>query len=168
MSNASSGVGSVVDGGRPELAVRPMEGAKDVDRVLELRREFCASERLPWDEAVTRRALLELSGDPAAGRVWLVEADAGPVGYAVLTRGFSLEFEGRDAFLDELYVRPAFRGRGLGRALVDAVEGGCRELGVRALHLEVDRDQTRVQELYRRAGFRDHDRYLMTKWIEAR
>jgi ribosomal protein S18 acetylase RimI-like enzyme len=37
---------------------------------------------------------------------------------------------------------------------------------VTALHLEVERKNKAAQEFYRRIGFQDHDRYLMTRWIE--
>ena len=46
------------------------------------------------------------------------------------------------------------------------VEGASRDLGVNALHLEVERTNVTGQSLYRKAGFEDHDRYLMTKWIQ--
>src|SRR5918997_799998 len=86
-------------------------------------------------------------------------------GYVVITFGFSLEFRGRDAFIDELFVKDAFRGRGLGAATIRFAEGVCRGRGVRALHLEVERANTGAQSVYRRAGFKDHDRYLLTKWL---
>lgn len=41
----------------------------------------------------------------------------------------------------------------------------CRSLGIKALHLEVDRVNTRAKQLYHRFGFQDHERYLLTKWL---
>ncbi len=46
-------------------------------------------------------------------------------------------------------------------------EAYCREHGVKALHLEVERHRQSAYELYRRAGFEDHDRYLMTKLLDG-
>lgn len=86
-------------------------------------------------------------------------------GYVVVAFGYSLEFHGRDAFVDELFLRPAFRGRSLGREVLRFVEEQCRAAGVTALHLEVERKNTAAQEFYRRLGFQDHDRYLMTRWL---
>ena len=60
------------------------------------------------------------------------------IGYLVLTIGYSLERGGRDAFIDELYVRAERRGRGLGALAVATAEAAARRLGVRAVHLEVD------------------------------
>ena len=85
------------------------------------------------------------------------------MGYVVLTLGYSLEYHGMDAFVDELYVAPNERGHGLGKRALALVETGCRKLGVRALHLEVEQNKLAAQELYRKWGFSDHRRYLMTK-----
>ena len=142
--------------------------ARDADALLPMIRALCEQDGTPFDETKVRRALAEILADERYGRVWLVEWDGEPAGYLVLTFGFSLEFGGRDAFIDELYVREGFRGRGLGRRAIERAERACRERGVSALHLEVERANTAAQELYRRSGFRDHDRYLMTKRIEQR
>ena len=40
-------------------------------------------------------------------------------------------------------------------------------MGVNAIHLEVDRGNDPACELYRRAGYQDHDRFLMTKWLNG-
>ena len=85
------------------------------------------------------------------------------LGYLAVTFGFSLEFYGRDAFIDELFIRPAFRGRGLGARALQSVEPECRALGVRALHLEVERDNAVGRELYRKQGFLDNERQLLSK-----
>ena len=79
--------------------------------------------------------------------------------------GYSIEYGGRDAFIDEVYIRAAYRGQGIGRQAMMFAETQCRALGVRALHLEVARDNTNAHALYRKVGFVDHDRYLMTKHI---
>ncbi|HYP53210.1 MAG TPA: GNAT family N-acetyltransferase, partial [Pyrinomonadaceae bacterium] len=67
----------------------------------------------------------------------------------------------------EFYLREEARGRGAGRRALEFVEGECRALGVRALHLEVERVNTNAQNLYRRCGFKDHDRYLLTKRVDV-
>jgi ribosomal protein S18 acetylase RimI-like enzyme len=77
----------------------------------------------------------------------------------------SLEFGGRDAFIDELYVRPAYRGQGIGTKVLKFADEVCRSAGVQALHLEVERKNVKAQTFYRKVGFQDHDRYLMTRWI---
>lgn len=92
-------------------------------------------------------------------------SDKEVAGYIVLTFGFSLEYHGRDALVDEIYLRERFRGQGTGTRGLQFIEGVCRELGIRALHLEVERANIIAQSVYRRAGFVDHDRYLLTKLV---
>lgn len=139
--------------------------ASDAEELIVLMREFYAFEHIAFDEGAARRALAQILHDRRFGVVHLIRAGAETAGYLVLTFGFSLEFQGRDAFVDELYLREPFRGRGIGRACIRFAAEVCRAEGVTALHLEVERRNTRAQALYRRTGFRDHDRYLLTKWL---
>lgn len=119
----------------------------------------------PFDEGRRRAIFEEFVTDDTFGRAWLIVESEKPVGYVVLTVSFSFEYRGRDAFIDELYVEEGFRGRGIGRRNMEFVEGVARELGVNAMHLEVSRDNDAGLELYRRTGYVDHGRYLMTKWL---
>jgi GNAT superfamily N-acetyltransferase len=81
------------------------------------------------------------------------------------TFGFSLESHGRHAFVDDPFIRPASRGADLGTRVLARVEDDCRRLGVRALHLEVERANRVAQSLYRRRRIRDNDRQLLTECL---
>ena len=142
-----------------------LAGPSDADALIEMMRDFNAHERIAFDEPQVRAALGQLLADDRNGLACLMLLGGEVAGYAVIAFGFSIEFRGRDAFVDELFVKEAFRGRGLAGAALRHAEGLCRARGVRALHLEVDRENTRAQAVYRRAGFKDHDRYLLTKWL---
>ncbi|MEW5774863.1 MAG: GNAT family N-acetyltransferase, partial [Thermodesulfobacteriota bacterium] len=120
----------------------------------------------PMDPAATGLALARLLERPDWGGA-LLAADAGrPAGYAVWTLGYSLEFGGRDALLDELYVAPEARGRGLGAALVDAAAGTAAAAGAATLHLEAMHGD-RVAEFYRRLGFAPRPSTYMTRALGA-
>lgn len=134
----------------------------DVDCLLTFMQEFYAESGYPLEAAAARSALQALAGDPGLGRVWMILHDGQPVGYVAVAFGFSLEYLGRDAFIDDFYIRPAFRHRGIGGRVLARVLGSCRNLDVRALHLEVERGNRPAQALYRRHGFRDNDRQLLT------
>lgn len=140
-------------------------GTSDADTLVAMMRDFNAHERIAFDEPEVRAALAQLLSNDSYGLACLVLLDGEAAGYFVLAFGFSIEFRGRDAFIDELFVKEEFRGRGLGGAALRHAEGLCRERGIRALHLEVERENTAAQSVYRRAGFADHDRYLLTKWL---
>jgi len=139
--------------------------ASDFELLVELMREFYAIEHLEFDERAARVALGQILGDRRFGVIHLIRVGEEAAGYLVLTFGFSLEFRGRDAFADELYLRENFRGRGIGKASLELAGAVCRQEKISALHLEVERVNTRAQGVYRQAGFHDHDRYLLTKWL---
>jgi ribosomal protein S18 acetylase RimI-like enzyme len=120
---------------------------------------------ITFDEAKARTALRKFLFLPAFGGVWLLFEGNATVGYIVLTLGFSFEFHGHDAFIDELYIDAAHRRRGFGRQALEFAEKKARERGVNAIHLEVDRGNDAAFELYRRVGYEDHQRFLMTKWL---
>ena len=137
----------------------------DVGSLIELMREYYAFERLPFDESHARATLQGILTDDSLGRLWLIHDDEKIVGYLVLTWGYSLEYRGRDAFLDELYIRASHRRRGIGTKALTFAEEVCRSFGIRALHLEVERENHGAQTFYSKAGFEDHSRYLLTKLI---
>ena len=119
----------------------------------------------PFDEERRRAVFADFVRDGTFGRSWLIVEGEKAVGYVVLTISFSFEYRGRDAYIDELYVEKEFRGRGIGRQAMRFVEKMGRAMNVNAIHLEVSRKNEAALELYRRAGYVDHDRYLMTKWL---
>lgn len=139
----------------------------EVDLLVQLIGEFYAESGYPLDEAAARGAFTQLVTQPELGRVWLVLVVDEPVGYLALTFGFSLEYYGRDAFIDDFYIRPAHRNQGLGSAVLHQVLEEAHRLDVRAVHLEVERTNHRAQAVYAKHGFRDNDRQLLTVRLSA-
>ena len=139
---------------------------RDLGAILALQREYYSGAKYPFDEPVARAALRTLLRRRSVGAVWLAEDGDGPFAYVVLTAGYSLEYHGPDAFVDELFVRESHRGGGIGAQALAAVEAECRRRGIRALHLEVEEDNPAALALYRRHGFEEHRRRLMTRLIE--
>lgn len=119
----------------------------------------------PFDESAARGALEQFLRDDSFGRAWLILDGAAPVGYVILTLGYSLEYRGRDAFIDEFFIAASHRSRGWGSAAIAFLEDAARSLGVRALHLEVSHSNPRAYDFYRRAGFADYRRFLLNKWL---
>ena len=140
--------------------------AVDVSRILQLMRAYYREDDYPFDDILASRAVRELLADEQLGWLWVIESNQRIVGYLAVTLGFSLEYRGRDAFIDELCLEPEARGKRLGTAALEVAHEACRAAGVHAVHLEVERDKEGAMELYRRSGFVDHDRYLMTKRLQ--
>ncbi len=80
--------------------------------------------------------------------------DGEPVGVAYASRLLSLEHGGISGWLEELYVLPQWRNLGIGSQLITAVVAHARNLGWRAIDLEVESSHHRVISLYARHHFR--------------
>ncbi|HEY8122177.1 MAG TPA: GNAT family N-acetyltransferase [Myxococcota bacterium] len=138
-------------------------GPDDLAELLPLVDSFQREEGYASGDAALRDAVAALLADSRAGALLIAREGERAIGYAALCLGFSIEFRGRDAFVDELYVAPEKRGAGLGRALLRALEAEARTLGVAKLHLEVEQRNDAARELYVQEGFAATGRELLSK-----
>jgi ribosomal protein S18 acetylase RimI-like enzyme len=93
------------------------------------------------------------------GKVWLIQPADVAVGYVAVCFGYSIEFQGRDAFVDEFFLIESARGQGIGRQALTFVRAAVADMGIVALHLEVARSNTRARRFYETLGFTARDRY---------
>ncbi len=118
-------------------------------------------------DAASEAALVAIAAGEPLARAWLIYANGRAIGYLILTLGYSVEYGGRDGFIDDLYLAPEVRGRGVGRRLVAFALTQAAELGIRTLHLEVETDNARATRIYREAGFEETGRRLMRRRIHV-
>jgi GNAT superfamily N-acetyltransferase len=119
---------------------------------------------VPFNEAEAANVTERLLRDPSLGWVWFIAADGQSIGYIVMAFDYSLEYRGRGAWIDEFFIRRTHRGQGIGTRVLEFFAAQAKEHGATVVHLEVNHGNPAL-ELYRRSGFEDHHRYLMTKWI---
>lgn len=137
---------------------------KDIDRLARMVADYHAFENIDQSDDEIRAALAPLLEDSPHGAAYLAGPPNSPIGYIILSFGYSVELGGIDGFVDELYIRPAVRGRGIGGEILQQILPAMAAHGVKALHLEVAHDNTRAQSLYQRHGFRPREKYhLMTR-----
>ena len=115
--------------------VHAVEG--DLDTLLTFSQEYYTGERYPFNRTRAAAAFRELLVDNRYGVALLAQRMGTALGYGVLTFGYSIEYHGIDAFIDELYVQPGYRGQGIGTAIIDVMIEISRQRNVQALHLEV-------------------------------
>ena len=139
----------------PEMLRVRQARAADVPTLVELMREFYGEAGFPLPSAPAAHAFAALLGDPRLGGVWIAEDGSEIVGHAVLALCFSMEYGGIRGVVDDLYVRPAARGRGAGAALLATLRSAAATLGLRALHVEVGPENEIARRLYARAGYVD-------------
>ena len=91
---------------------------------------------------------------------YLFEAEGRPVGYALTNRTFSHETGGPVLWLEELYLLPEYRSRGLGRAMFAYLE---QNSGAARIRFEVEPKNHRALSLYRALGYQNLDYLQMYK-----
>jgi GNAT superfamily N-acetyltransferase len=79
------------------------------------------------------------------------------IGLALLTLRPNVWHEGSVALLDELYVVPVERRRGIGTALLKAAEETCRQRGSELLEIDVDGEDTDARRFYERHGYTNRE-----------
>lgn len=139
---------------------------ENTEDLLTMIKEFYLLEKIPYEKEILRGCLKEMLKNPSLGMVRIAMADGAAAGYFVLTFGYSLEYHGRNAVLDEFYVREEFRGKGIGTQCLNYIDEYCKAENIIAVHLVVDKINLKAKDLYDRKGYVIHDRYLMSKWIE--
>lgn len=133
----------------------------DLIDVIPLVKAYHEFEEIDANEEQIRGAVTPLLITDHAGRIWFVTSNGEHVGYVALCFGYSIEFRGRDAFLDELFIKEGHRGKGIGKEVLRLLEPEAKKLGVKALHLEVAHENDRAKRLYETCGFKARDRYLL-------
>jgi len=115
---------------RPGVTLRPAN-RDDVPLILALIRELAEYEREP-DAVQTDEAMLaaNLFDDVPGAEVVIADVDGHPAGFALFFHNFSTWLGRRGLYLEDLFVRPEYRGRGVGQVLMAylaklAVERGC-------------------------------------------
>jgi diamine N-acetyltransferase len=145
----------------PRLPMR-QASADDLNRLLDLMADFYAESAYVLDRTRAEEAFTALLSDPRLGRVWLVEQGSDDVGYVVVTFVFAMEYGGLTAVVDDFYIEPASRNAGQGTVALALACRICVGLGMRAMSVEVGYDNSVAQAVYRRVGFLETDRRLMT------
>ena len=132
-----------------------------LDKLLALVAAFHAEEGIDLSDEARRAGVAPLLDGIPYGAAYLIGPPRAPIGYIVITFGWSVEYGGLDAIIDELYIRPGVRGRGIASEALIALPRALAGGGLRAIHLEVDRTNEAAQKLYRRAGFAPRDNYVV-------
>jgi ribosomal protein S18 acetylase RimI-like enzyme len=140
--------------------------ADTIDRVLPFMSRLYEQDALNYDTARARRVAEWLLANPDHGAIWLIQSEGADCGYLAVTVCVSIEFHGRFAMLDELYIDESARRRGLGPEAVAFAIDWARQRGFAAIRLEVAEENVHAQHVYAKQGFSvHHDRRLMTKWL---
>lgn len=149
-----------------ELTFRPITAADETD-FYTMAEEFYHSDAVlhPIPAEYHRRAFSEMmrSGQYLSGYIF-TDGD-NTAGFAVTNRMMQHEAGGVMVWVEDLYIRPAYRGQGLGSRFLAWVEEQLRGDAV-MLRLETEPENERAQELYYRLGYENLNYLQMIKRLD--
>ena len=139
----------------------------DRDLYIEMAEEFYHSDAVlhPIPRAHFEKTAEEALKSRTYAEIYLLEYEGKTAGYGLTARTFSQEAGGQVLWIEELYIREAFRSRGLGREFFSYLEENNKGVLSR-LRLEVEADNTRAISLYERLGYEVLDYVQMIKDFE--
>ena len=138
-----------------------LSSESNLAEVLPLVRAYHEFEGFEISESGRVNSVRTLLSDKSLGAIWLIHWNDELVGYIALCLGFSIEFGGLDAFIDEFYISPTFRGKGIGTHVLGQIKTEAKSMNIRAIHLEVARSNIIAQELYSRVHFKTREKYVL-------
>lgn len=140
----------------PPTSLARFAAHDDIPAIVSLVAEYWAFEGLEdFDDQDVTQQLDYLLSDRRLGDVWVSGHGDALAGYLIAVYVFSLEHKGLTAEIDEFYVLPAYRGRGIGQALLLAAEARFRELHCTNVSLQIGRDNETARLFYRDRGYSD-------------
>src|ERR1700693_5201533 len=125
---------------------------KDHDALLKLIVPYYRSSKIPFNRKSLTKGLDTLLRNVSQGQAWLMDNHKKPVGYALLTYNFDLEYGGVEGLLIDLYVEKRFRNRGIGSLALYEVEAFCREGGILTIQLQVPHHNTATEAFFPKPG----------------
>lgn len=144
-----------------------MRKMQEQDRAifLQMAKEFYHSPAVfnPVPEEYFERTFAELIARDLYVEGYILEQGTETAGYVLISKTYSQEIGGMVAWIEEIYVRPAFQGQGLGSAFLRWYEQELDLRQVRRLRLEVEPENSRAAALYARLGFEPHGYLQLVK-----
>jgi GNAT superfamily N-acetyltransferase len=133
------------------VEIRPAR-EDEVEEMLPLMRAYCDFyESSPTDEGL-RTMMRTLIADPSQGALFIARDGGTAVGLAALDWKWSSLKGARIGYLEDLFVDPEARGKGIADALIEICAERCRELGMPAMEWATAPDNHRAQKVYDRTG----------------
>ena len=129
-----------------------LAGPADDDRLLSLMGRYHEEVGLPYDDAHRAAVTAPLLEGSPLGAVWLIGPARAPLGYVMVSFGWSVPLGGMIGWVEEVFIRPSVRSRGIGTEVLHAVSMTLGQAGLRALHARVD-DNARLAKFCAHVGF---------------
>lgn len=125
----------------------------DLASLLPLVKSYHQFEGIASTGTSRREAVSALLSHSDWGDIYALIEGEQVIGYIALCKGFSIEFGGWDAFIDEFFILEQHRNKGHGTQALRNLLEIVRSSDIQAVHLEVAQDNSKALALYSKLGF---------------
>lgn len=136
----------------------------DREKYIEMATDFYASPAVLHSVPSVHfeRTFNEMMRSEAYALGFIIENEGKTAGYALLAKTFSQEAGGLVVWIEEIYILPEFRGKGLGGAFLEFVKN---EIPAARYRLETEPENERAKVLYKRHGFEklDYEQFIIDR-----
>ena len=136
--------------------------SSQIEIITQMMLDFYAIDNYTFKIVKTNELFKEFCANESLGKAYLIFNDNEIVGYFILTFVFSFEYQGRIAFLDELFIKNEQRGLGIGNKTIQFILSLTNEFNIKMIYLEVENHNENAQKLYLANHFEFHNRKIMT------
>ena len=133
----------------------------DIEIIVPMMQDFYAIDNYPIESETSKKLFQTFIEDNNLGQCWLIFHNGITVGYVILTYVFSFEYQGKIAFLDELYLNENARGKGIGKVALKFVHDRALQNDLKVVYLEIESHNEVAKKLYLTNDFIIHNRQLM-------
>lgn len=132
----------------------------DIDKILLMMEEFYVIDHYPFEIKTSKKLFNQFLENENLGKAWLILNEDEIVGYVIFTFVFSFEYQGKIAFLDELYIKKSAQGKSFGKQTLHFIRQEAHKLSLKIIYLEVEPHNHAAQKLYIANDFEEHKRKL--------
>lgn len=144
------------------ITIRPAN-LNDRDIILDFMADYYEIDNLEYDRDLSRVTLKNLIENDQLGLLYLIQSPPEVVGYFCVAFSYTLQYHGKDCFLDEIYIKPGFRHQGIGTKVMKYIENYLETNNFNAIHLLVFDHNPAAFGYYTKNGFQAHKASFMTK-----
>ncbi len=130
-----------------------LAGPDDLDRLLPMVAACHAEIGIEQTDEGRAAGIAPLLEGSPHGAIYLFGPARAPIGYAAICFGWSLATGGLDGVVEEIWIRPGVRGRGIGSEVLTSLPRALAGAGLTALHIELPQEDERLDRFCRRLKF---------------
>lgn len=138
-----------------------LAGPDDLDKVTGLMQRSHEERGLPFDNTHRKAVTSPLLDGSPLGAIWTVGPQKAPLGYIMISFGWSVPLGGMIGWVEDIFIRPSVRNRGIGTEVLHAVARNLAQADLKAVHAQIPAGQEAIARFCQKAGLRSEESLLV-------